>query len=48
VVLLPAADPGLRAAVEKALGMALKRLGRDEDARAAYAKSRELTQQRNR
>jgi Flp pilus assembly protein TadD len=26
------------------LGMALKRLGRDEDARAAYAKSRELTQ----
>jgi Flp pilus assembly protein TadD len=27
------------------LGMALKRLGRDEDARAAYAKSRELTQQ---
>lgn len=30
------------------LGMALTRLGRDEDARAAYAKSRELTQQRNR
>jgi len=27
------------------LGMALKKLGRDEDARAAYAKSRELTQQ---
>ena len=30
------------------LGMALKRLGRDEDARAAYAKSRELTQQQKR
>jgi Flp pilus assembly protein TadD len=30
------------------LGMALTRLGRDEDARAAYAKSRELTQQRKR
>lgn len=27
------------------LGMALRKLGRDEDARAAYAKSRELTQQ---
>jgi Flp pilus assembly protein TadD len=27
------------------LGMALKKLGRDEDARAAYAKSRELSQQ---
>lgn len=27
------------------LGMALKKLGRDEDARAAYARSRELTQQ---
>ena len=30
------------------LGMALTKLGRDEDARAAYAKSRELTQQRRR
>ena len=27
------------------LGMALTRLGRDEEARAAYAKARELTQQ---
>ncbi len=30
------------------LGMALKQLGRDEDARAAYAKSRELTQAKKR
>ena len=29
------------------LGMALKKLGRDEDARAAYAKSRELTQKQH-
>ncbi|HEY6866362.1 MAG TPA: hypothetical protein VI792_03840 [Candidatus Eisenbacteria bacterium] len=30
------------------LGMALTKLGRDEDARASYAKARELTQARRR